>query len=112
MVCSNVDPRLTLTYFTARSNLVPYAFIWGKTVRKSFNDLEQMTRVTKGLCLNKNSDPRRLSPPAPGLYTCIKTGKNCIKSDSKDIFLKLATSGQSDKAFQNFVHKGLSAPAP
>ena len=32
--CSNDDPGLTLTYFMARSNLVPYAFIWekGKTV--------------------------------------------------------------------------------
>ena len=27
-ICSNGDPRLTLTYFTARSNLVPYAFVW------------------------------------------------------------------------------------
>ena len=52
IVCSNDDPRLTLTYFTARSNLVPYAFIWGKTVRKSFNgrNLQQMTRVTTSLC--------------------------------------------------------------
>ena len=33
-VCSNDDPGLTLTYFTARSNLVPIAFIWenGKTM--------------------------------------------------------------------------------
>ena len=30
IVCSNDDPRLTLTYFMARSNLVFYAFIWGK----------------------------------------------------------------------------------
>ena len=29
-VYSNDDPGLTLTYFTARSNLVPYAFVWGK----------------------------------------------------------------------------------
>ena len=29
-VCSNDDPGLTMTYFTARSNLVPYAFVWGK----------------------------------------------------------------------------------
>ena len=31
---SNDDPWLTLTYFRARSNLVPYAFVWekGKTV--------------------------------------------------------------------------------
>ena len=33
-VYSNDDPELTLTYFAARSNLVPYAFVWekGKTV--------------------------------------------------------------------------------
>ena len=28
-VCSNDDPVLTLTYFMAGSNLVPYAFVWG-----------------------------------------------------------------------------------
>ena len=26
-ICSNDDPGLTLTYFTAKSNLIPYAFI-------------------------------------------------------------------------------------
>ena len=26
-VCSNDDPELTLTYFTARSNWVPYSFV-------------------------------------------------------------------------------------
>ena len=26
----NDDPGMTLTYFTARSNLVAYAFEWGK----------------------------------------------------------------------------------
>ena len=33
-VCSNDDPGLTLTYFMASSNLVPYAFVWenGKTM--------------------------------------------------------------------------------
>ena len=36
-VCSNDDPGLTMTYFTARSNLVPYAFVWekGKTMHFS-----------------------------------------------------------------------------
>ena len=73
LVCSiraNDDPRLTLTYFTARSNLVPYAFLWGKTVSNSFNgrNLQQMI-----------SDKRGLSAPASGLYTCIKTGKNIYK---------------------------------
>ena len=33
-VCSNDVPGLTLTYFTTRSSLVPYAFVWeiGKTI--------------------------------------------------------------------------------
>ena len=33
-VCSNDDPGLTLIYFMAKSNLVPYAFVWekGKTM--------------------------------------------------------------------------------
>ena len=33
-VCSNDDPGLTLTYFMARSDLVPFAFVWvkGKTI--------------------------------------------------------------------------------
>ena len=33
-VCSNDDPGLTLSYYTARSNLVPYAFVCekGKTM--------------------------------------------------------------------------------
>ena len=30
-VGSNDDPGLTLTYFTARSNLVPYASVWEKS---------------------------------------------------------------------------------
>ena len=29
-VCSNDDPRLTLTYLTSRSNLLPNAFKWEK----------------------------------------------------------------------------------
>ena len=27
-ICSNDDPGLTLTYFTARSNLAPFMFVW------------------------------------------------------------------------------------
>ena len=29
-VCSNDVPGLTLPYFAAKSDLVPYAFVWGK----------------------------------------------------------------------------------
>ena len=27
-ICSNDDPELTMIYFTARSNLVPFVFVW------------------------------------------------------------------------------------
>ena len=37
-VCSNDDPELTLTYFMARSNLVPYAFVWEKGKTKDFSE--------------------------------------------------------------------------
>ena len=35
-VCSNDDPRLTFDYFTARSNLLPHAFVWGKGLKSYF----------------------------------------------------------------------------
>ena len=37
-VCSNDDHELTLTYFTARSNLVPYAFVWEKGKTMDFSE--------------------------------------------------------------------------
>ena len=35
-VCSNDDTRLTLTYFTTKSILVPYAFVWEKVKTMDF----------------------------------------------------------------------------
>ena len=37
--CINDDPGLILTYFTARSNLVTYAFEWGKLLQSNLKDL-------------------------------------------------------------------------
>ena len=37
-IYSNDGPKLTLTYFTARSNLVPYAFIWEKGKTMDFSE--------------------------------------------------------------------------
>ena len=36
--CSNDDPGLTLIYFTARSNLVPDAFVWEKDKTMDFSE--------------------------------------------------------------------------
>ena len=38
-VCSNDDPGLTLTYFTARPNLVPYAFVQEKGETMNFSEI-------------------------------------------------------------------------
>ena len=35
-VCSNDDPRLTLTYLTSRSNLLPNAFKWEIILKSDF----------------------------------------------------------------------------
>ena len=37
-ICSNDDPELTLTHFTARSSLVPYAFVWEKGKTMDFSE--------------------------------------------------------------------------
>ena len=55
-----------------------------------------------------------LSAPARGYINVEKHEKTCIKSDFKEIILKFATNGQSDKGFlltSTFVPKGLTAPA-
>ena len=37
-VCSNDDPELTWTYFTAMSNFVPYAFVWENGETPDFSE--------------------------------------------------------------------------
>ena len=56
-----------------QGQICPFCFYMGKSVRKSFNgrNLQQMTRVTWGIFLPKNSDT------ALGLYTCLKIWNMC-----------------------------------
>ena len=106
------DPELMWTYFTARSNLVPYAFVWEKDKTMDFSetnvviDLKLATddRSKTFLLTSKLSPLQGCMLPALGLYICSKSWKNCIKSDFKEIswktfFLKLATNEWSDKTF-------------
>ena len=58
--------------------------------------------LTSKLC------PLGLSAPDLQLYTCIKYGENGIKSDFKEIYLKLAANDRSDKMFPltlKFLHE-------
>ena len=47
---SNDDPGLTLTYFTARSNLVPCAFIWEKGETMDFSETIVFYDIKVGRC--------------------------------------------------------------
>ena len=123
-VCSIDGLGLTLTYFMARSNLVPYAFIWEKGKTMDFSetivvyDLKLATndRSDKKVLLTAKLCPLGAVCPLPwGYIHVLNHEKNCIKSNFKEIFLKHATNDRSDKMFlltSNFVPKGLSAPAP
>ena len=94
-VCANVDPGLTLTYFTARSNLVPYDFVWekGKTMDLSETiavyDLKLATdyRSDKTFLLTSKLCPLGAGCPVPRGYINVYIMKqSCIKSDFKEIF--------------------------
>ena len=48
--CSNDDHGLTLTYFSARSNLVPYAFAWEKGKIMDFSETIVVCDIKVGRC--------------------------------------------------------------
>ena len=101
-VCSNDDPGLTLTYFTARSNMVLYIFVWEKGKTMDFSetivvyDLKLATddQSDKKFLLTSILCPLRAVCPLPwGYIYVLNHDKNCIKSDLKEISLKLITNG-------------------
>ena len=53
-VCSNDDPGLTLTYFTTKSNLVPYAFVWEKVKTMDFSETIVVYDIKVGICSQLN----------------------------------------------------------
>ena len=94
---------------------------WKKNVQNQtskifFWNLQQMTKVTRCFCWHQNFVPKGLSAPAPGLYTCIKSWKKNVQNQtSKRFFWNLQQMTKVTRCFcwhQNFVPKGLSAPAP
>ena len=101
-VYSNDDPGLTLIYFTARSNLALYAFVWEKRKTMDFSetivvyDLKPATddQSDKKFLLTSKLCPLGSVCPLPwGYIHVLKHEKNCIKCDFKEISLKLATTG-------------------
>ena len=50
----NDAPGLILTYFTARSNLVPYAFVWEKVKTMDFSKTIVVYDIKVGVCSQLN----------------------------------------------------------
>ena len=50
-MCSNDDPRVTLTYFTAMSNLVTWAFLWEKVKTVDFSETIAACDLKVGRCI-------------------------------------------------------------
>ena len=50
IVCSNDDPRVTLTYFTARSKLVTWVFLWEKVKTVDFSETIAASDLKVGRC--------------------------------------------------------------
>ena len=122
-VCSNYDPGLTLTYFTARSNFVLYAFVRenGKTMDFSETTVRDLKLATddrsdkKFLLTSKLCSLGAVCPLLWSYIHVLNDEKNCIKSDFKEISLKLAANGYSDNAFlltSKFCPLGDVCPCP
>ena len=52
--CSNGAPRLTMTYFMTRSNLVPYAFVCEKVKTMDFSETIVVYDIKIGRCRRLN----------------------------------------------------------
>ena len=57
-----------------------------KTSKRFLWNFQQMGKVIRPFCWHQNFVPWGLSVSVPGLYTCIKSWKNCIKSDFSHLF--------------------------
>ena len=53
-ICSNDAPGLTLSYFMARSNLVPYVFVWEKVKTMDVSEIIVVYDIKVGRCSQLN----------------------------------------------------------
>ena len=79
-VCSNDAPWLTLTYFTARSNLVAYAFVWEKVKTMAFSETIVVYDINIGRCSQLNEYMKLWVPNVKVIHW------PCSKSLSFNIF--------------------------
>ena len=68
-VCSNDEPRLTFTHFTARSNLDPYAFVWEEGKTMDFSETIAVCYTEVGRCSQLNEYMNRYEYQGPMSFT-------------------------------------------
>ena len=94
-VCSNDDPGLTLTYFTARSNMVLYIFVWEKGKTMDFSEtivvydlkLARDDRSDKKFLLTSILCPLRAVSPLPrGYIHVLNHEKIVLNQTERDFF--------------------------
>ena len=67
-VCSNDEPGLTLTYFVARSKLVPYAFVWEKGNIMDFSETIVVYDIKVGRYIQLNEYVNLYEYQRPGSF--------------------------------------------
>ena len=116
-VCSNDDLGLTLTYFMARSNLVPFAFIWenlleSHLMEETYSKWPEWHEVYVYL----KFWPQGFVCPCPGaIYMYKKHEKSCIKSDFNDIFFETCNKWAKWQGFPvdiGFCPQRIVCPCP
>ena len=65
-VCSNDESGLTLTYFMARSNFVPYAFVWEEGKTMDFSETIVVYDIKVGRCSHLNEYMKLMSTKGQG----------------------------------------------
>ena len=65
-VCSNDESGLPVTYFMARSNFVPYAFVWEKVKTIDFSETIVVYDIKVGRCSQVNEYLKLMSTKGQG----------------------------------------------
>ena len=60
-ICSNDESGLTLTYFMARSNFVPYPFVWEEGKTMDFSETIVVYNIKVGRCSQLNEYMKLIS---------------------------------------------------
>ena len=90
-IYSNDNPELTLTYFTAWSNLIPYAFVWEKGKIMDFSETIVVHDIGRFSLLNeymnhyeyqKSRSFMELRPRSLSLSDLGRSSMNDLESDS------------------------------